>query len=179
MHVTLHGFPSIDAALMDSVTREMILEYVHAPLFDMSPHKASGIDGLHASFYQKGWDSLKFDLLQFVSKAFEDGYLPKETTDLLVVLIPKVSHPERLAQFRPISICTFLYKLVTKMVVNRLKCILPNLIVSPQSCFVPGRQITDNIVIIQEVIHTMSRKRLGKGLVMIKLDLEKAYDRLN
>lgn len=62
---------------------------------------------------------------------------------------------------------------------NRLKPILPGLIALYQNSFVPGRQITDNIVAVQEVIHSMQTKKTGKQLMLIKLDLEKAYDRLN
>lgn len=57
--------------------------------------------------------------------------------------------------------------------------ILPDLIAPFQSSFVPGRQIIDNIVVVQEMIHTMRNRKVGKGLMLIKLDLEKAYDRLD
>lgn len=95
------------------------------------------------------------------------------------MIIPKVRHIEKLSEFPLISLCTVHYKLVTKMIVNRLKAILHELIAPHQSSFVLGRQITDNIVIVQDVIHTMHKRRSGKGLMMIKLDLEKAYDHLN
>lgn len=144
----------------------------------MSSHKTPGINGFHAFLFQKGWDSLKLDLFHFVTKAFEDGSLQKETTDSLVVLILKVIHHKRLTLFFPISLCIVLYKLVTKVIVNRLKSILPILIAPSQSSFVPGRQITDNIVVVQEVVHTMCRRQSGKGLMMVKLDLEKAYEPL-
>lgn len=67
---------------------------------------------------------------------------------------------------------------MTKVILNRMKLVLPSIISPAQSSFVPGRQITDNIVIVQEVVHTMKTHRNGKGLMMLKLDLEKAYDKV-
>ena len=80
--------------------------------------------------------------------------------------------------FRPISLCTVAYKTVTKIIANRLQLLLPNLIGPNQTSFVPGRHIVDNIVVAQEVVHSMRRKTRRKGFMAIKVDLEKAYDRL-
>lgn len=85
---------------MEYVTRVVNIDDVKDVLFDMSPHKAPGIDGFPAFFFQKGWNKLKGDLLNFVTRAFTDGCLPNEVTDSLVVLIPKVSPPKRITQFR-------------------------------------------------------------------------------
>ena len=95
------------------------------------------------------------------------------------ILIPKVDHPENLSQFRPISLCNVRYKLITKVVANRLKCFMPKLIGPMQSSFVPGRHITDNIIIAQEAFFSMNRKKGKVGWMAIKVDLEKEYDRLN
>lgn len=84
--------------------------------------------------------------------------------DSLVVVVPTVLHPETLSQFRPISLCTTIYKLITKIIVNRLKPVLADLISHFQSSFVPGRQITDNVVVVQEVIHTIRLRKVGKVL---------------
>ena len=82
------------------------------------------------------------------------------------------------AQFRPIGLCNVIYKLISKCIVNKLKGVLPDLISPAQSSFVPGRQITDNVILMQEAIHSMRRKKGATGWMAIKLDLEKAYDRL-
>jgi len=89
-----------------------------------------------------------------------------------------VPNAEKITQFRPIGLCNVVYKLITKCIVNRLKGVLPDMISPVQSSFVPGRQITDNVIIMQEVLHSMRRKTGAMGLMAIKLDLEKAYDRL-
>lgn len=95
-----------------------------------------------------------------------------------MVLIPKIQTPVSPVQFRPISLLNVQFKIATKMIVNRLKPILSDLISPTQASFIPGRQIIDNVVIAQEVLHSMSEKRRRKWIV-IKIDLEKAYDRIS
>ncbi|CAA7042576.1 unnamed protein product [Microthlaspi erraticum] len=109
---------------------------------------------------------------------FETGQLPEGMNDALVVLIPKVEKPEQVTQFRPISLCNVLFKTITKAMVTRLKSIMPKLIGLAQSSFIPGRLSVDNIVVVQEAVHSMRRKKGKKGWMLLKLDLEKAYDRI-
>ena len=104
--------------------------------------------------------------------------IPETLNHTFVAIIPKVDHLKVASQFRPIGLCNLLYKTVTKTLINRLKPALPKVICPTQGAFVLGWQITDNIVIVQEVLHTM-RKKQGKSEYMtIKIDFEKACDRL-
>lgn len=83
-----------------------------------------------------------------------------------------------LGSFRPISLCNTIYKVAAKMIVKRLRHLLLNLISLFQIAFVPGRMGVNKMIIAQELIHAMSLKRGQVGYMAIKIDLEKAYDRL-
>lgn len=99
-------------------------------------------------------------------------------SEVLLVFIPKIEHPQSITQFRPLSLCNVTYKVITKLITNRLKEVLGELIAPTQSSFIPGRQMTDNVIICQELIHSMRRKHGHKGAMVVKLDLAKAYDKL-
>ena len=89
-----------------------------------------------------------------------------------------MAHPDQITQFRPISLCNTLYKLVSRILVQRLKPYMAEIINPYQARFVSGRRTNDNIILVQEVIRTLKYRRGRTGYVAIKLDLEKAYDRL-
>lgn len=99
-------------------------------------------------------------------------------TDALLVLIPKTEQPKSIRQFFPISLCNVTFKLVTKVLVNRLKMIMEHIVSPNQSSFVPHQQTTDNITVCHELIDALKRKSGARGGMIIKIDLEKAYDGL-
>jgi len=96
-----------------------------------------------------------------------------------IALIPKCKKPSSPKDFRPISLCNVVMKIVTKTIANRLNAILPDIIDEEQSAFVKGWLITDNALIAMECFHWMKKKKKGKkGKMALKLDMSKAYDRI-
>jgi len=145
-------------------------------LFSMDPDKAPGPDGFTARFYVSCWDIIKRDLYRMIKKSQICSKLGGSTNSSFLALIPKDQGARNFNRFRPISLCNTGYKITTKIMANRLKQILPKLISENQGGFVRGRQILDNIIIVQEAIHTSYRNK-EKGMV-IKLDLASAFDRV-
>ncbi|CAA7053634.1 unnamed protein product [Microthlaspi erraticum] len=144
----------------------------------MGSYKAPGPDGYQPVFYQRCWEEVGASVTRFVLEFFQTGVLLQVTNDALVVLIPKVVSPEKIQQLRPISLCNVLFKIITKTMVGRMKPVMTKLIGPAQSSFILGRLSTDNIVIVQEAVHSMRRKKGKRGWMLLKLDLEKAYDRV-
>ncbi|OMO83955.1 reverse transcriptase [Corchorus olitorius] len=157
---------------------DISMEELRAAVFDMNPNKSLGVDGFPVLFFQKAWQLVKYNLLSLVQAALRDGEINPALNRTLVVLIPKISGPERISQFRSISLCTVPLKIITKLLVDRLRPLLDNLVSRSQSSFVPGRHTTDNIIVVQEAIHTMRTMKRKGGAIAIKVDLEKAYDRI-
>jgi hypothetical protein len=154
-------------------------EEVKKALFNIGDLKAPGPDGLHAVFYKRFWHIIGEDLTDEVLIAVNSRTIPEGWNNTTVVLIPKVENPEFVTQFRPISLCNVIYKVISKLIANRLKRLLPEIISPTQSAFVPGRLITDNLLVAYECYHSIKNKKTGKyGTCAVKLDMHKAYDRV-
>jgi hypothetical protein len=118
-------------------------------------------------------------IIKEVLNVLRGGDMREGWNDTFIVLIPKVKDPSRIKDLRPISLCNVLYKLVSKVLANRLKLVLPDIISDNQSAFVPGRLITDNILLAYEATHFLkNKKKGGESYVAVKADMSKAYDRV-
>ena len=139
----------------------------------------TGPDGFQALFFKEYWKIVGFDVWTMVRHAFSGLDMDPRMMETLVVLIPKVENPVSMKDFRPISLCNVVYKVITKVLVNRLRPHLKEIIGPLQGGFIPGRGTPDNIIVAQEVLHFMKKTKSKKGTLAFKIDLEKAYDRVD
>ena len=152
---------------------------VKEALNQMAPLKASGPDGMPPLFYQHFWSTMQHDVTSAILSWLNSGILPEPINHTLITLIPKIDNPKLVSNFCPISICNVLYKIYSKVLANRLKKFLPSLITEHQSAFAKDRLILDNIMVAFETLHHMKHHNSGKhGYMAIKLDISKAYDRI-
>lgn len=146
----------------------------------MHPSKALGIDGFLAAFFQKFWDKVGSLITHLCLGVFNGIKSVDYINRTLIALIPKVKDPKEVDNFRHISLYNMVYKIILKSIANRLKSCLKLLISQEQSAFVPGRQILDNVLVAFESMHKLKATRKGKNAWMaLKLDMSKAYDRVN
>jgi hypothetical protein len=156
---------------------EFTNEEVKQALYQMAPTKAPGPDGFTMGFYQQHWDTVGPEVCETVLHFFNSSHMNGPLNFTNIVLIPKNNNPASVSEYRPISLCNVLYKIISKVLANRLKLILPSLISPYQSAFLTGRLITDNILVAYETMHSMHTKMWSKvGFMGIKLDMSKAYD---
>ncbi|XP_056697347.1 uncharacterized protein [Spinacia oleracea] len=132
----------------------------------------------HSFFYKKFWETIRGDLVPFIQSIFRKLEVPNDINETLIAIIPKHEDPSLISQFRPISLCNTVYKIITKVISNRLRSSLPKRISPNQNSFLPGRGTETNVIIANEVLHSMRARKGRRGWFMIKLDLEKAYDKL-
>ena len=153
-------------------------EKIFAALQSLKPYKAPRPNRLHVGFFQWFWPVMGPTVKTEVNQIFCFGKIPKYLNRTLITLISKCNSLESLNNFWPIGLCNTVYKVITKLLVARIQLVLDYLISSLQTAFVPKRKGVDNAIIVQELIHSMSKKKGKEGLMAIKIDLEKAYDRL-
>lgn len=122
-------------------------------------YKAPGPDGLQAIFYHKYWNIIGADICYFVKDCFAKNTIPSDINKTLITLIPKSDNPDTIKMFRPISLCNVTYKIITKIIVARLRPLLDKIVNPFQISFIPGRSTTDNIIITQEMLHTLRSKK--------------------
>ncbi|CAN1757082.1 Putative ribonuclease H protein At1g65750 [Linum perenne] len=145
----------------------------------MSPNKAPGPDGLNPCFFQTFWHAMGGAISASCRRWLNEFSIPATVHATNIVLLPKKQNPASMADLRPISLCDVRYRLVSKVLANRLRQIIPQIIGIEQSAFVEGRSIIDNVLIATETLHTMNTRRYAKdGEFAIKIDISKAFDRV-
>ncbi|KAM3331616.1 hypothetical protein ACQJBY_027530 [Aegilops geniculata] len=147
-------------------------------LKDMKLNASPGPDGFNVEFYLAAWDWIGDEVTQLVVNFYLSGNLPPHINETNIALIPKKLIPQVPMGYRPISLCNVVYKIITKSLANRIKPHLPDYIDPAQQAFIEGHRISDNIIIAQEITHSFSLKSWKHNAFMLKIDLAKAFDRL-
>lgn len=138
-----------DRAAMEA---EVTAEEIKKVLFDMPSNKSPGPDGFPCEFFKATWSVTAHDFTLIVQSIFRFGFLPKGVNSTILALIPKKTYSTEMRDYIPIACCNVLYKVVSKIIANRLKVILPRLISENQSAFVQGRLLMENVLLASELV---------------------------
>ncbi|OMO94467.1 reverse transcriptase [Corchorus capsularis] len=171
------SFNLVDSEFHNSLSVVPSISEIKKALWSMKPFKTPGPDGLHAGFFQHCWEDVHLSLCKDIQEIFATSSMPDSWKRFLIVLVPKINNPESIRLFRPISLGNTCYKIVTKIVASRIKGTLNDLISPFQGTFLEGGRASDNIILAQEVMHTAKTSKAKDGWMVIKIDLEKAFDR--
>ncbi|KAJ4758242.1 RNA-directed DNA polymerase (reverse transcriptase)-related family protein [Rhynchospora pubera] len=147
-------------------------------VFSLNPNKAAGPDGVNGRLIQAYWDYFGPCITQEVKQFFITAQLDPNVAVSNTVLIPKVDHPATVSDYRPISVCNFLYKVISKLLANRMKSVIGKLILPNQTAFTPGRDKSENIIMLREVMHSFRKRSFNQHAFAFKCDLSKAFDRM-
>lgn len=179
MNTVLDAIPEkVNHFMNEELCKPYSNEEIKAALFQMGPTKAPDPDGFPTMFYQVHWDLVEKDVCDAVRSFLSGEDIPEGFCDSVIVLIPKVTNPKHLSKFRPINLCNVLYKIASKVIANRLKIFLPDIVSEFQSAFVPGRLITDSALIAYECFQTVQRQKNKSHFFALKIDMMKAYDHI-
>jgi hypothetical protein len=173
----VEDIPQVSPLERELLEEEFSEKEVREAIFGMKHNRAPGPDGFPAEFYQVFWSLIKNDLMAMF-RDFYRGDLPLFCLNFgVITLLPKGQEVKKVQQYRPICMLNVSFKIFTKVLANRISSVASKVIKPSQTAFLPGRHILEGVVILHETIHEIHRKR-HKGLIL-KLDFEKAYDKVN
>lgn len=148
--------------MVRSLTRPYTKEEEWVAFFQMHPFKSSGPDDMSPFLFQKFRHIVGHNVTVAMLSVLHSGRYLRKMNNTDIVLIPKKKNPQYITKYQPISLGNVVSRIISKVLMNRVKPILPNVISDSQSVFVPGRLITDNIFIAFEMLHRMRNRRRGK-----------------
>lgn len=147
-------------------------------MFSLNPNKAPGPDGLTSAFFKGAWSVIGVEVVTSIIIFFNSGFLPKATNSTILSLVPKFPDASMIAEYRPIACLNTIYKVISRLLVHRLKPILSGLILPNQTAFVEGRLLLENTVLASELVNGYHKTK-GARRITIKVDIEKAFDTLS
>ncbi|GKA98844.1 RNA-directed DNA polymerase, eukaryota [Tanacetum coccineum] len=159
---------------IEELDKSITIDEIRVAVWDCGENKSPGPDGYTFEFFRRFWNFIGPDFCSAVLCFFDHGFFPRGCNSSFIALIPKVTDTKFVTDFRPISLIGSVYKVVTKILANRLAMVISDLISNTQSAFVAGRQILDGPFILSEVLAWCKRKR--KQAIIFKVDFAKAYD---
>ena len=159
------------SSLIKPVTEEEIREV----LFRMPSNKSPGPDGFTTKIFKSSWSIIGKDFTTAVQSFFSKGFLPKGLNSTILALIPKKDSAVEMRDYRPISCCNVIYKVISKIIANRLKGTLPQCISYNQSAFVKDRLLVENLLLATEIVKDYHKEDISPRCAM-KIDLAKAFD---
>lgn len=166
-----------DAAIASLETPFSDLD-IEKAFLSLPQNKSPGPDGYPAEFFTGNWKAIGREMIDAVKEFLNTGELLQQLNATLLVLVPKKTNANKITEFRPIACCNTVYKVVSKLLANRLKDHLPALISTSQSAFVPGRLLVENVLLATELVSGYNWKKISKRC-MLKVDLQKAFDTLD
>ncbi len=149
---------------------------LYTALQSLESGKAPGIDGLPVDFYNVFWKEISKDLSLVLMNSLEKGFLPLSCRRVILTLLPKKGDLQEIKNWRPVALLSTDYKLLSKVLALRLKKAMEQIIHVDQTYCIPNRLISDNIILIRDVLDLSSS--LGCELGLISIDQEKAFDRV-
>lgn len=158
-----------------TLTRVVSGEEIKKVLFAMPNDKSPGPDGYTSEFYKASWEIIGTEFILAVQSFFAKGFLPKSLNATILALIPKKKGAKEMKDFRPISCCNVLYKVISKIIANRLKGILPRFIAGNQSAFVKDRLLIENVLLATKLVKDYHKNSVSARCA-IKIDISKAFD---
>ncbi|KAG7542900.1 Reverse transcriptase domain [Arabidopsis thaliana x Arabidopsis arenosa] len=171
--------PSVTSDINDDLTKEFTSKEIYEAVSQIGDDRAPGPDGLTARFYKQCWDIVGEDVIAEVKTFFHTSVMKPAINHTNICMIPKINDPITLSDYRPIGLCNVLYKIISKCLVMRLKKHLDSIVSDSQAAFIPGRLITDSVMIAHEIMHSLkARKRVSQTYMAVKTDVSKAYDRV-
>lgn len=150
------------------------MEEVKKDIFQLNPNKAPGLTGFPTAFFQTYWDNVGQGLVLAVEESRRKIMMLGALNHTFLSFILKKCCPREMGDFKPIALCNTVYKIVTKVIANRLKLVLNNLISNEHSAFAPRSSIVEGIIIAHETLH--STRKSKDSCIILKLDILKTYD---